>query len=358
MFLYSDPSDDIRHAKDTPGAYEWWYFDAVDPVSGHGVVAILYDGLLFSPDYHDAVKSGIQDVAEFHPGFSLSVYDGDQTPFYALTSYPRSLVDFGGAENPVTIGGNRVVREVSEQGIVYTLHIDETLPSGLRAKGELRFASGVAPTTQEVGEASSYHRWNLVQPSAVVTGEIRLSRGGSPIKEYRFNTKGYHDHNIGLRPLGDDFKDWYWGRIHIGGDTLVWYNMSTGGDIQPQAWLVRNGHIDFSNRVEMEAVGPVQRSVFGLKRVTAWSVRIGEEVYFVRDNHVWDSGPFYQRYQVNLHDKSGAVIANSYPGVAEYIVPGRITAPWVKPMIRIRHHKAGSRGNWIQRSAALSRLTW
>lgn len=358
MFLYSDPSDDIRHPKESPGAYEWWYFDAVDPISGHGVVAILYDGLLFSPDYHDAVKSGTMDTAEYHPGFSLSLYDGHMTPFYSLASYTPESANFGGADRPVSIGGNHVIRQNSEQGVLYILKIDETLPSGLRAKGELRFASDAAQATLAEGEATSHHRWNLVQPSAQVTGEIILSHYGSHIKAYRFDTKGYHDHNIGLRSLGEDFRDWYWGRIHVGGDTLVWYSMSTGGDIQPQAWLVRNGRVDFSDRIEMEAAGSMQRSLFGLNRVTVWRVRFGGEIYFVRDNHVWDSGPFYQRYQVRLYDRSGVIAANSYPGIAEYIVPGRITAPWVKPMIRIRHHKTGSKGNWIQRSAVLSRLTW
>lgn len=358
MFLYSDPSDDIRHVKDSPGAYEWWYFDAVDPISGHGIVAILYDGLLFSPDYHDAVKAGSNARAEHHPGFSLSLYDGTSTVFYALTSYPANMARFGGVEDPVAIGNNVVTRRETDLVLEYTLHVDETLPSGLRAEGEITFASPNPTGKAHTGDSTSHHRWNLVQPSADVRGSIRVSHNGRLLNEYSFGTKGYHDHNVGMRPLKEDFEDWYWGRIHIGDDTLVWYSMNHDGHLVPQAWLMRNGNVDFSESLDMEPAGTTIRTIFGLERISKWRVNIDGREYLISDDHVWDNGPFYQRYQVRLSDITGKHVAHSKPGIAEYIKPARITASWVKPMIRIRHHRVGGNGNWIQRSVALSRLTW
>lgn len=358
MFLYSDPSDDIRHHKGSPGAYEWWYFDALDPKSNVGVVAILYDGLLFSPDYHEAVTSGVKCLAEDHPGFSLSLYDGDTTVFYALSSYAKDMARFGDISDPVSIGANSVSLEQVGPEQAYILHVDETLPSGLQAHGSVRFSGLGALRSASLGNSESDHRWNLVQPSAKVFGNIQLSRNGRHIKEYRLDTLGYHDHNIGLRPLEKDFEEWYWGRLHIGKDTLVWYSMVNGGIVQPQTWLLREGVVDFANQVSMKPDGDLHKSIFGLERVKRWKVHLDGSDYFVQDDHVWDSGPFYQRYQVRLLDDAGLPVQNAIPGIAEYIKPTRITAKWVKPMIRIRHHLAGGKGNWIQRSALLSKLTW
>ena len=358
MYLYSDPSDDILHPKSEAGAYEWWYFDALDPVSGYGIVAIFYDGLLFSPDYHEAVRKGTHDTASFHPGFSLSIYKGGTTAFYSLASYQVDTATFGGLKNPVSIGKNRVSLTEADGVITYDVHIDETLPSGLRASGVLRFMSPIMNELSQSGDPGALHRWNLIQPGATVSGEIELSSSGQHIELCSFNTKGYHDHNIGLRPLDRDFDDWYWGRIHIGSDTLVWYNMTTAGKNAPVAWLFKNGEVDFSNQVEMVSAGRIKRSIFGLKKVSAWNVTINEEQYQIVEDGIWDNGPFYQRYKVILLKEGNHKVENALPGIAEYIKPDRITASWVRPMIKIRHHRAGGRGNWIQRSLILTRLTW
>jgi carotenoid 1,2-hydratase len=357
MYLYSDPSDDIRHPKSEAGAYEWWYFDALDPISGYGVVAILYDGLLFSPDYHDAVRSQSRDTADHHPGFSLSIYNGIRTDFYSLASYPKEVVHFGASNIPVQIGANRVEVVDSIDKLIFKLHLDETLPSGLRAYGVLRFESKKTASRSDSGDNKSKHRWNLVQPNAIVTGDIHL-QSGNEITVCTFNTRGYHDHNIGLRPLEHDFDDWYWGRIHIGSDTLVWYITRTSGDVHPTAWLFEDGTVDFARKVTMQPAGDASRSIFGLSKVPAWSVEVKGNTYLIVEDHVWDNGPFYQRYRVKLVDTNNQAVVESIPGIAEYIVPSRIAASWVKPMIRIRHHHAGKQGNWIQSTPLLSRLTW
>ncbi len=358
MYLYSDPFDDIRHPKDESGAYEWWYFDALDPISGFGIVIIFYDGLLFSPDYHEAVAIGKRDTANHHPGFSLSIYHNDKTIFYSLASYPESLSLLAGHDKPVTIGNNRVEVSHSEGNLVYDVHIDETLPSGLNATGTLRFTSPEDDVSSNSGNPDSSHRWNLVQPSALVAGEVQLTLNGNILDLCSFDTIGYHDHNIGTRQLENDFDDWYWGRIHIGDDTLVWYNMKMSGIAQNKSWLLKKGEVDFASQVAMRPLGKAGRSIFGLEKVGSWEVLVQGQNYRIVEEHVWDNGPFYQRYRVKLLDADDRVVGGALPGIAEYIKPDRITAGWVRPMIRIRHHTAGSRGNWIQRSIALSRLTW
>jgi len=358
MYLYSDPSDDIQHRKNDAGAYEWWYFDALDPISGYGIVVIFYDGLLFSPDYHTSVRMGVNDTAEHHPGFSLSVYKADKTRFYSLASYSQSQSQFGGPNEPVQIGKNRV--EVTRTGshLVYNIHIDEILPSGLRANGLLRFESPQSSSRSVSGNANAPHMWNLIQPGASVTGDVVISQNGRNIESCPFDTKGYHDHNIGLRPLVHDFDDWYWGRLHIGDDTLVWYNMRSSGIAKTTAWLFNQGKVDFAQQINMTPLSDVTRSVFGLNRVCSWTVDFGNDQFRIVEDQVWDNGPFYQRYRVKLVDVNNRIVEDSIPGIAEYIVPRRITSKWVKPMIRIRNHQAGGRGNWIQRSSILSRLTW
>jgi carotenoid 1,2-hydratase len=358
MYLYSDPSDDVRHPKTEAGAYEWWYFDALDPVSGYGIVVILYDGLLFSPDYHEAVRSGLQETAEHHPGFSLSIYRDDETIFYSLASYLKDTAHFGDVNEPVQIGSNRVVSEMLDGKLIYHVHIDETLPSGLKANGMLSFESPYVTTRTQMGNPQSHHRWNLVQPNSMVNGQVMLSKSGRPIETCSFATRGYHDHNIGLRPLKRDFDEWYWGRIHIGDKTLLWYNMCTLGQSETSAWLIEDAGVDFGKQISMVGLGDISQSVFSLKKERRWSVDLDGEQYLVIEDHIWDNGPFYQRYKVKLVDVNEKDVAGALPGIAEYIKPDRIEASWVRPMIRIRHHQNAKQGNWIQRSAVLSRLTW
>ena len=51
MKIFSDPQKDTKTAKPKPGSYEWWYFDAFDPVSELAVVVIFFDGNPFSTRY-------------------------------------------------------------------------------------------------------------------------------------------------------------------------------------------------------------------------------------------------------------------------------------------------------------------
>jgi len=228
----------------------------------------------------------------------------------------------------------------------------------LRANGLLRFVSLPSSKRSVAGNKNSPHRWNLIQPGALATGEVIISQNERKLDTCSFETKGYHDHNIGLRPLEHDFDDWYWGRVHIGDDTLVWYNMCTNSIAESAAWLFEKGEVDFARQVRITPTSDVATSVFGFNRTRSWIVDLDDKQVRIMDDQVWDNGPFYQRYRVKLVDMKGRIVDGSIPGIAEYILPSRITTNWVKPMIQIRYRKAGGRGNWIQRSSTLSRLTW
>jgi hypothetical protein len=134
--------------------------------------------------------------------------------------------------------------------------------------------------------------------------------------------------------------------------------MSVSSKAQTSCWLFKKDDVDFAQQILMEPVGKASSSLFGLKRVRSWSVCVYGQKLFIVDDHVWDNGPFYQRYKVKLIDVDNRVVESASPGIAEYIKPNRISANWVKPMIRIRHHQAGTKGNCIQRSVFLSRRTW
>ena len=46
-------AEDAYHGQRGPGAYEWWYFEAMD-AAGNGVVLYLFEGLVFHPFYVSA----------------------------------------------------------------------------------------------------------------------------------------------------------------------------------------------------------------------------------------------------------------------------------------------------------------
>jgi carotenoid 1,2-hydratase len=265
MYLISDPSKDHRHPKTTTGAYEWWYFDALDVDSNFGIVLIFYDGLLFSPDYHEAQVKGLNGTADKHPGLSISLYEGRDTIYYALKSFSPDKAFFSDSSCDLSIGKNTVSSSIKNSELVYEIGINDQLPNGLHLVGKLKFYSKHVPAGIASENVEAHHQWNLVQAKASVTAELHLVTPTNEIRNIEFEGTGYHDHNLGFRPIEGDFDQWYWGRVHVNEGTLVWYIMYKEDDIQQVAWLINESDGTYTPVDFIRMKSPARTTILGLK---------------------------------------------------------------------------------------------
>ena len=356
MQILSDTNLDIRSSKPKPGSYEWWYFDAITGDGEYTVVAIFYDGNPFSRRYIDAIESGRTDLEGQFPAISLSVYKGSSPVFYSFEEVNPDEASFSSSKPEGEVKQNRFYREFKGDKLIYNLELDQQLPNGDRLEGALSFQSTAQHFEMNGGKPSAEsekHRWNLVQPTAEVTGKLSIS--GFNAQKILFEGTGYHDHNTGEEPMRDSFKEWYWGRVHFPNHTLVYYLMNENGVMESRGWLFgpdRDVQI-IRGGIEPEDIGV---NIFGLQSARKIEKKEGDAQFLIQKRDLIDDGPFYQRFhsQVMLHT-DGEI--HQGRGISEYICPSRIHVKLFRPLVNMRIRYPG-KDHWVQKSPRLYRWTW
>ncbi len=295
------PDPDRFFQYPTPGAQEWWYFDAISDDGRDALVLVWYAGLPFDPDYGVAALKHLANPAKFaaphaldHCAVSVSWYRDGKTVAYALNGFRRG--DFEQADEPfsVVIGGNRLARDSDG----YELAIDTPAVDGKRQiQARLRFlpAPGTEPFERDLGSPDSPHVWILAAADCRVEGEISIGDLRS-----KFRGRGYHDHNAGSEEISRAIRRWEWGRVHHGPLTEIYYR-SEPYDGPSHALLItcRDGRPEkIREKPELAGVGR-HRNVFGVKSDANLYLedRLDDECLLQRFNRTCvDDGPFYRRW--------------------------------------------------------------
>ncbi|NBC28142.1 MAG: hypothetical protein GVY08_14865 [Bacteroidetes bacterium] len=355
MQILSDFKKDIRHPKPEPGSYEWWYFDAISSDGQYSIVVIFYDGNPFSRRYNDAILNQENDLAEQYPAISLSVYSNQKPIFYSFEEVRSEEAEFSTITPEGRVKNNRFMALAEDKQLTYRLVLDQVLPNGDSLNGSLTFSSERREMTLEnkPNDGEESHSWNLVQPSARVTGRLQLR--GFTSREIHFRGTGYHDHNIGLEPMHESFMEWYWGRVHFSGKTLVYYLMSEHLNHQSKAWVIdENGDfIQVHDGIKRLDPG---RNVFGLRSARKIEYKGNDLEFLIQMSSVIDDGPFYQRFSSNMMLTTGGEIFQG-KGISEYIYPSRIKARLFRPLVNMRINYPG-KDHWVQKKPRLYRWTW
>ncbi|SHF67130.1 hydroxyneurosporene synthase [Fodinibius roseus] len=383
MNILSDPARDTRATGQPPGGYEWWYFDALSDDGRYSFVAIFYEGNPFSTRYIKALeeKTGPASPASSststssgpmpseYPAVSISVYDQGEPVYYSFTEYDATDCIFSEERPLVEIGPHRMKGSRTGGQLLYSLSLNEELPSGDRLRAELTFDSPAVTDLFEDTEDHSPagHHWNLVQPLADVSGTIEIGAAGKGAEDrtVAFRGEGYHDHNRGDEPMREEFTDWYWGRCHFDYATLVYYVMNGKGKDGPsqhqhQAWLIDPSGSKITARGNQIDVSDKSLSLFGLYSGRKLSMRghDGTEMQ-VQQSRLLDNGPFYQRFLSDVFlSVPGSRVLESARGITEYICPGRIYGRVFWPLVNMRIRQAHAKPHWVQRSGRLYRWTW
>lgn len=368
MKMSSDFKQDIPVVKQLPGSYEWWYFDGRDHKGEYQFVVIFYEGCPFSSKYirwqdkhpdHESAK------ASQYPAVSISVYQNGKTIYYAMSEYAPADAVFNRDRVSIRIGRNTLEGFFEDGHLVYSIKLDEVLPSGDRISGILRYISPEPnpmlfhrEKKEDASENQNSHAWNLVQPLAQVKGVLSVSTVNTNEKPIIFEGVGYHDHNIGFEPMKNEFTDWYWGRIHFNDFTLVYYAMNKKGGTQHKAWLIgADNQLIIASARGLIADGK-SSTFFGLRPARRLVFEFDSGRLAVDMNQVIDNGPFYMRFKSQARFETGEYKGEISYGLSEYIRPARIHNRFFWPLVHMRYRFAYQRPHWVQRSSTLYRWTW
>lgn len=361
MQLISDISKDQRFEKPAPGAYEWWYFDAIDHSGQYQFVVIFYEGNPFSSEYIKAMKNG-KGRAEWFPAISISVYEKGRPIYYSFTEFSHKKAFF--SENPVEIavGSHTMKQSLSGGRLSYIVSLDEVLPSGNAIEADLKFSSEAqteGPFKKADKQKDSTHLWNLIQPRAEVQGQLTITEAGGTSAEIEFEGTGYHDHNVGWEPMKNEFDNWYWGRFHFRDYTLVFYVMNRQNKRQYQGWLIDNLNYTIAELFDDVSLTDSSYNLFGLNSCRKIILKGKNAHATIQLEKLLDNGPFYQRFQGEAFlSVNGKQSVQKSDGLAEYIRPDRIYQRLFWPLVnmRIRYVKKGP--HWVQKNPVLYRWTW
>lgn len=356
MQIISNFSKDTQSKKPKPGSYEWWYFDAMSK-EGYSLVVIFYDGNPFSRRYIEKLESNSITNASHFPALSISLYKDGKPIFYSFEEVIPEESEFSDKLPFGRIGKNSFKGFCDQNELTYHVILNQKLHTGDAISGSLLFKmpkkdlSGI--TSIHDGSYKSEHCWNLVMDNCTVDCELNLE--GYSNKKIEFRGSGYHDHNSGEEPMKSSFKEWYWGRYHLGSDTLIYYLMSVNGEWKKNVWLIdEKGFVNnLDRKIEMSNKS---YNLFGLESARTFQFEGDGIQAFIQHDQVVDSGPFYQRFNGQVILKRGGKPEKAI-GISEYIFPSRIYSRNFWPLVNMRIKYPG-KPHWVQRVQILYRLTW
>ncbi len=334
----SDPDRFFDFA--TPGAQEWWYFDALSEDGRDALVIIWYCGLPFDPDYGRSTFRHLRDPARHpspravdHAAIGLSWYRDGKTVAYALNAHPAEAFAHQPKPFSVAVGASRVEREISG----YALKVETPAVDGRhQVAAELRFlpARATLPVERNLGMPEAPHHWILAAPDCQVRGVVALE--GPRPRRLDFQGRGYHDHNAGSAEISLAMRSWTWGRVHHGPLTEVFYQAIPQVGPPSSLWFTSRDGAPERMRDGVAVGGSSPRlGAFGIRsrRLTVLEAGPGERLE-CQNGPCVDDGPFYRRW-VSTFRRSGED-PEGYLGISEHLEPKHLHHPLVRWMIPYR----------------------
>lgn len=351
--LFSPDHDNLHVSPSAPGAYEWWYFDALSHDGRWALVVIYLLGSPMSPYYKAVVEGREPDPRDWCAVF-VSLHERThkrwQERAYAYNLYRGG--DFEEAPN-LRIGDSYLAYEAGERA----WHLNDREPglwSGA-VRVDATFTNRGAllqhPRMGDKGD-STEHTWVCVAPVCRAEVRVMLPRG----KSVSFAGNGYHDHNFGRLPYRDTDR-WYWGRACLRANdgtarTAVYYHVipPSGSLDSAQSTIALFGPdgevitLDSGERVRFGACDTVEpsRSPYGLVHSSDFGIATDDEItgltsqilstVRVREGSL-SEGPFYRRLPVTIEarqERNGRPFWTATgSGIGEVFQPARLCGPVV-----------------------------
>ncbi len=355
MNITTEPDQEVWHDMQEPGAYEWWYFDAEDPESGLSFVLIWFAGFPFSPYYtshYEKWKNRITATPP-HPssyaGFSFQLYENGCETLNFIKEGHSALFESSRSAIGVRFENNRFSYDpVCDE---YHLDIDFLFPARHKAlKATLVFKSRrrVVYEKKDGNNAGQVplHQWFLSVSKADVTGTIEIiEQGSNALRTIAVRATGYHDHNLGNRPMHEYIARWYWGRAFFGEVDLVYYVIFfKNNEYQPLTLLVLQDNLSEKTTV----LDSVEFSERNFQRgfffpLHSKDLLLQHEDISLRIHHerILDSGPFYLRFASALSLQIDGRNLPGIKGISEFLNPAPLQSRLMQFFIRSRIWREG-----------------
>jgi carotenoid 1,2-hydratase len=320
----------------TPGAQEWWYFDAISDDGAYALVVVWYAGLPFDPDYGLATLRHLKNPGRYpapnaldHAAIGLSLYYHGKTVAYALNRYPAGRFEHTAEPFSLAVGNSRIDRD---QG-GYRLQVDTPAQDGRSMiRADLNFvpAGGTESLERNLGGKGGAPHWILAAADCRVEATIALEgKGGFELK---FQGRGYHDHNAGEEEISVAWTRWRWGRVHVGSRTVIYYQAEPRDGREQSIQIVcEDGRpVDVRDDVSLQLDEP-RRHPLGIRYARSMSIEGSVPPISRTHRELVDFGPFYLRWLSDF-----TVGDRTEVGISELLEARSLHKPWFNWMIPYR----------------------
>ncbi len=320
----------------TPGAQEWWYFDAIADDGEWALVVVWYAGLPFDPSYGLAAIRHLKDPARHpipdaldHAAIGFSLYRRGKTAAYALNRYPSDRFAHEADPFSVAVAMSRVERT----GSGYALHVETPAVDGRRTiRADLRFvpADGTEPLERDLGGRGGAHHWILAAADCRVEGTVVVD-GPGPLS-VDFRGRGYHDHNAGAEEISVAWTRWRWGRVHVGARTAIYYRAEPRDGAMRSLWVVcEDGRPEVVRDDAALSFDDWHRHPLGIRHARSLGIDGIDPPPRWRHRDLVDYGPFYLRWLTEF-----TVDGRTATGFTELLEARSLHKPWFNWMIPYR----------------------
>lgn len=337
------------------GSYEWWYFDGISDNGEWAYVIILYQQNPFSTRYIDQIEKGKKE-ASLHPAISVSLYKDQKPVYYSFLEYGPESFEWDQKEKAIRISDDRASYWINEEEIGFEVKLSQDLSSGHSIHGKIEGKGKVLSPQLLSGESTDQHYWNLLHPSLSVNADLNFKGKGGKQKA-QFEGRGYMDHNVGREPMKESFQDWYWGRFHFEGKTLIYYLMQKKEERQFEGWLIDDHTQSVEQHISEARLEEYARNWFGLKSALKIELDSSQVVVNIQNANKIDEGPFYRRFISDCIMKYSDKIYAAQ-GITEYIKPSKIHDRRFWPLVHMRLRYMYEEAHWVQKSPFMYPWTW
>uniref|UniRef100_Q3ATK9 Hydroxyneurosporene synthase n=1 Tax=Chlorobium chlorochromatii (strain CaD3) TaxID=340177 RepID=Q3ATK9_CHLCH len=351
MNITTRPEEELWHNVSSAGAYEWWYFDAVDVESGISFVVIWFCGFPFSPSYathYEQWKRGAINHPP-HPSdysaFSFQCYEQGQELINFIKESDRSAF----SSNPSSVGVTFEQCSFTYQpdNDSYQLSIAFDFPARNRSvKASFCFAvqQRVALEQQDGNNGGKVprHQWLLGAPYARVSGDMRLmNSGGQHLRTITVQgAHGYHDHNLGELPMQEYMKRWYWGRAFSSRYYLVYYLIFYRNTAYAPRFFVLLHDVELGSTTHYQPATlreeQLHHGLFAPLHSRQLFLSGNGASLTIEHHHPLDAGPFYLRFPATISLKQEGQAVITLQGISEFLNPQRLNSHFFRFFTRSR----------------------
>ena len=339
MRLVLDPSEEAAHGewlRVQPGAYEWWYFDALSEDGQWALTCIWFLGNPFSPYYRQASLG--QSASPFaQNALFFALYQHGKLHAYHFTRFPQSQIE-AGETVPLCLcfGPNSLTMPGDGQ---WHLTLADENANGRTVGASLTFTGPPLPAEPHASAPlDSGHFWLPAAPFCRVQGQIDLRAPQNSDPEIiLFTGAGYHDHNWGRLPFDAAIRDWYWARAALAGErSVILYHVRLHqGPAVSHLLLFEKGRLlRYDAQAKVAPARPVWNG-FGTQYYSALEASGADWKAEFHFGTRLDSAPFYVRALCAATVSQNGKRERGQ-GIAEYLRPRAMSWPLTASAMKAR----------------------